>query len=236
LSVLLEICIDSIASATAAKAGGADRLEVCNALAIGGTTPSYGLLEQCVISLQMPSMMMIRPHDGSFVYDDDHLETMLADIKVAKSIGAQGVVFGCLTAKRRIDIGSCERLMDACDGLETTFHRAFDVLDDPLEAFGHIQQLGFTRLLTSGQQATALEGASLIRQLANESTTTTVLAGAGISSDTVADLVSQTGVHEIHASASVAVDTVQSGQNVSFGSGRRETDKDLVAAIKRCLV
>lgn len=235
MTVLLEICIDSIASAKAAKRGGADRLEVCSALALGGTTPSFGLLEQCVTDLQMPSMMMIRPHDGNFVYDADHLETMLTDIEVAKSTGAQGVVFGCLTAEGEIDLESCQRLIDACDGLETTFHRAFDVVPNPLEAFRQLQEIGFDRLLTSGQQPSALEGASLIRQLVDESTTTTILAGAGVSAATVEDLVRQTGVCEVHASASIAVDAAQSGAQVSFGAARRETDETLVASIKHRL-
>ncbi|MEE2937700.1 MAG: copper homeostasis protein CutC, partial [Planctomycetota bacterium] len=124
MTVQLEVCIDSFTSAVAAQTGGADRLEVCGALASGGTTPSYGLVEQCVEELGLPVMMMIRPHDGGFVYQSSDIDTMLKDIRVAKSIGVHGVVFGVLTSKRELDQASCQRLMDATDSLETTFHRA----------------------------------------------------------------------------------------------------------------
>ena len=232
LSVLLEICIDSIASATAAKAGGADRLEVCSALAIEGTTPSFGLVEQCVNDLQMPSMMMIRPHDGGFVYDKDHVVTMLKNIKVARSIGVQGIVFGALTHQRELDRETCQRLIDAAGPLETTFHRAFDVVPDPLAVLDQLESLGINRVLTSGQQATALAGAPLIRKLTDQATSIKVVAGVGVDSENALQLVAQTGVQEIHASACVPAKDEQALGDVSFGSQRRVTCSNRVRAIK----
>jgi copper homeostasis protein len=232
LSVLLEICVDSFASAVAAKTGGADRLEVCSALAIGGTTPSFGLVEQCVAALEMPVMMMVRPHDGGFVYDRNHVDTMIANIKVAKSIGVQGVVFGALTPQRTLDHATCQRLMDAAGALEATFHRAFDLVPNPLAVLDELETLGIHRVLTSGQQSTALAGARLIRRLIDHSATIKVLAGAGIDAESARELVAQTGVQEIHASASVLANDQQTHGHVSFGSQRRITCAEKVRSIK----
>ncbi|APZ95911.1 copper homeostasis protein CutC [Fuerstiella marisgermanici] len=232
MPVLIEVCIDSFASAAAAKAGGADRLEVCSALAIGGTTPSFGLVEQCVADLQMPVMMMIRPHDGGFVYDNDHIETMLGDIEVAKSIGVQGIVFGVLTVQRTIDHQACQRLLDAAENLETTFHRAFDLIPDPLAALHQLESLGINRVLTSGQQSTALAGAGLIRELTDQASSLTVMAGAGVTAENARQVVEQTGVQEIHASASGLATDEQSQGEICFGTQRRITCAEKVRAIK----
>lgn len=232
MAVLLEVCIDSFASAAAAKAGGADRLEVCSSLAVGGTTPSYGLVEQCVVELGLPVMMMIRPHDGGFLYDDDHIDTMLRDIDVAKSIGVQGIVFGALTAQRTLDFATCQRLIEMADSLETTFHRAFDLVAKPICALDELDALGFDRVLTSGQQTTALEGAGLIRELTDRRTSIHVLAGGGISEANARQLVELTGVREIHASASVFAHDEQAHEAISFGSQRRITCAKKVRAIR----
>jgi copper homeostasis protein len=231
--MLLEICIDSYASAQAAKAGGADRLEVCGALAIGGTTPSTSLLEQCVNELEMPSMMMIRPHDGGFEYADDDLRVMIGSISVAKSIGVQGIVFGALTADQRIDIEACKRLLDHTEGLETTFHRAIDVAVEPLNALATIEQLGFDRVLTSGQLPTAIEGAGMIGQMVQQSSTIKILAGSGVNDSNVSELIRRTGVKEVHASASVPTSETQTHGEVSFGENRRITCAEKVGKIKQ---
>lgn len=230
--MLLEICIDSFESARAAKEGGADRLEVCAALAVGGVTPSFGLVEQCVADLGIRAMMMIRPHDGGFVYDDDHIETMLKDIAIAKSLGAHGVVFGALTASQAVDIERCKRLLEAAGSLETTFHRAFDVVSDPMGAFDQLQELGFSRVLTSGQRSTALAGTDLLARLVKQSGTTSVLAGAGIRASNIEEVISRTGVTEIHASASVGRDERQSQHDVAFGASRTVTVADRVRQLK----
>jgi copper homeostasis protein len=232
LSILLEVCVDSFASALAAKVGGADRLEVCSALAIGGTTPSFGLVEQCVAELQMPVMMMIRPHDGGFVYDNDHVNTMLRNIKIAKSIGVQGIVFGALTPEKTIDRETCQRLIEAAGSVETTFHRAFDIVPDPLRSLAELEAFGFDRVLTSGQQTTAIAGANLIRKLVAEASVLKVVAGAGVNAQNVCQLIEQTGVQEVHASASVPAMDAQTSRTVSFGPKRRLTCADKVQAIK----
>ena len=236
LSILLEVCVDSFASAVAAKAGGADRLEVCSALAAGGTTPSLGFVQQCVAELEMPVMMIIRPHDGGFVYDREHTETMLRDIHLAKSLGIKGVVFGALTHKQTIDRETCQRLIEAAGSLETTFHRAFDIVPDPVTSLLELESLGFNRVLTSGQQETAIAGAHLIRRLVDEATVLKIVAGAGVNPRNACHLIEQTGVQEVHASASVAAMDDQSSEAVSFGAQRRLTCADQVRAIKDAIV
>ena len=235
MTVQLEVCIDSFTSAVAAQTGGADRLEVCGALASGGTTPSYGLVEQCVEELGLPVMMMIRPHDGGFVYQSSDIDTMLKDIRVAKSIGVHGVVFGVLTSKRELDQASCQRLMDATDSLETTFHRAFDLVPNPLNMLNDLERLGFDRVLTSGQQTTALAGYQLIQKLTQQADSVEILAGAGITAENALELVEKTGVREIHASAGILAENRQPHGNVSFGAGRKVTCSNQVRAIKNAV-
>ncbi|MEL6106850.1 MAG: copper homeostasis protein CutC [Planctomycetota bacterium] len=234
MSVLLEVCVDSFESAVAAREGGADRLEVCGPLVTGGTTPSFGFVERCVQALGLPVMMMVRPHDGEFQYGDDDLAIMERDIEVATQIGVTGVVFGVLRGDS-VDEEACRRLLDVAGDLETTFHRAFDVVSDPLAAFGRIQEVGFSRVLTSGQGITADQGAGLIRKLVNRSTKTRVLAGCGIDSENVASLIEATGVDEVHASASRRIGE-RSNTTVVFGDQRRVTDAAVVRSIRAELV
>ena len=235
--MLLEICIDSYASALAAKNGGADRLEICSALAVGGTTPSTSLVERCVNELDIPCMMMIRPHDGGFVYDQDDLRTMVGSIRIAQSAGVRGVVFGALTMNGKIDLESCQRLLEAADGLETTFHRAIDVAAEPLEGLAQIEELGFDRVLTSGQKSTAIQGADLIYQMVKQSRSISILAGSGVNASNVMELIQQTGVQEVHASASSATaESPQTQGEVSFGIDRRVTCENKVRELKAKLV
>jgi len=232
--LILEICIDSIESAIAAKEGGADRLEVCSSLAAGGTTPSVGLVQQCIRLTGLPVMMMIRPHDGGFVYSQQDIELMVSDIESAKSLGVTGVVFGCLDASGCVDVEAGRRLCESADGLETTFHRAFDVGGDPIELLDQLIELGFDRVLTSGQAASAEAGSDVIAQLVQHSAgRIEILAGAGVWPDNV-QTIAATGVTEVHASASVEhpqVADLDSLKPVQFGHSRRVTSATMVRAI-----
>ena len=235
MEVLLEICVDSIESALAAKEGGADRLEVCGSLSGGGTTPSWGLVQQCVEDIQLPVMMMIRPHEGGFFYQENDLKTMLADIKMAQSLGVFGVVFGALTQKRDIHLKHCQRLLEAAQSLSTTFHRAFDVVADPIESLNQIIEMGFDRLLTSGQETTAEHGIPLIRQLGILSKNRiAIMPGAGINARNAAQIVSETNARELHASASVLSPNHATG-NIQFGNDRYVTHVELVKSIRQSL-
>lgn len=227
--MLLEICVDCIESAMTAQDGGAHRIEICGSLAAGGTTPSLGLIRQCIQRCQIPSMVMIRPHDGGFVYHDGDLRTMLDNIEAVKQLGVQGVVFGALTSKGDVDLQAMGRLVKASGPLQITFHRAFDLVRDPLKALDAIMELGIERLLTSGQATTAEQGVPLIQQLVDRAgDRLSVMAGSGISSSNVNGIVAATRVAEVHASASVPRSPEFASGDVRFGDHSRVTSVDRV--------
>lgn len=231
----LEICIDRVESALAAKSGGADRIEVCGALDVGGITPSYGLVEQCVAIGGIEVSTMIRPHAGGFCYGPEDVGTMVRDILAAKTLGVQGVVIGGLHQDGRIDRGVCQRLMEAARPLAITFHRAFDLTPDPLEALDTLRELGVDRLLTSGQAASAMEGAKLIRELVMRAgNELAVMAGAGLRPENVAAMVRATGVREVHASASES-DTIETSNTIEFVQSTRITRQETVRAMFNAL-
>lgn len=231
----LEVCIDRIESALAARDGGANRIEVCGALSIGGITPSYGLVEECASFGGIEVMMMIRPHPGAFYYGNDELGTMMRDIQVAKEIGVHGVVLGALRTDGHVDRELCQRLIDSARPLSVTFHRAFDLTPDPIEALDILLDLGVDRLLTSGHASTAMQGVKVIRELVQRAgTDLCVMAGAGIRAQDIARLVRATGVREVHASASDEVAEVTSN-SMGIIQTTRLTSKENVLAMTRAI-
>lgn len=200
--LIAEICIDSVEGAIAAGEAGADRVELCANLLEGGTTPSLGLMEVAITRTKLPVQVMIRPRGGDFLYSDIEIEMMVRDIAAAKAAGAAGVVFGCLTADGQVDGALTRRLIAAARPLSVTFHRAFDVARDPLAALQALIGLGIDRLLTSGQEPNALEGAPLIRRLIELAAgRLIVMPGGGITARNVARIVRETGAGEIHFAA-----------------------------------
>lgn len=227
--MLLEVCIDCVESALAAQNGGAQRIEICGALASGGTTPSLGLIQQCVQRCQISAVVMIRPHDGGFVYSEADLLTMLDDIAAVKNLGIQGIVLGALTAEGDVDFPAMQRLVEAAGDLEMTFHRAFDLVRNPLKSLEQIVTLGINRLLTSGQATTAEKGSALIGQLVDSAAgRIAVMAGAGINSSNVKEIIKATGVTEVHASASRPRTPEFVAREVRFGDASRVTCVDAV--------
>jgi copper homeostasis protein len=200
--LITEICIDSVDGAIAAAEAGAARVELCANLLEGGTTPSLGLIETTIARARLPVQVMIRPRGGDFLYSEIEIEMMLRDIAAAKAARAGGVVFGCLTADGRIDARQSEQLIAAARPLSVTFHRAFDVARDPVEALRILIALGADRLLTSGQEPNALEGAPLIRRLIELAAgRLVVMPGGGITARNVGRIVGETGASEIHFAA-----------------------------------
>jgi copper homeostasis protein len=200
--LIAEICIDSVEGAVAAGEAGADRVELCANLLEGGTTPSLGLMEITIARAKLPVQVMIRPRGGDFLYSDIEVETMLRDIAAAKAARAGGVVFGCLTADGQIDGTLTQRLIAAARPLSVTFHRAFDVARDPVEALRALIGLGVDRLLTSGQEPNALEGAPLIRRLIELAAgRLIIMPGGGITARNVGRVLQETGASEIHFAA-----------------------------------
>lgn len=198
----LEICVDSAHAAIAAEKGGAERVELCDNLAEGGTTPSAGMIALTRQHITIGLHVLIRPRRGDFLYSDLEFEVMKHDIEVAKSLGADGVVLGILKADGTIDTDRTRELIALAHPLSVTFHRAFDLTPDPFQALHDLLQLGVQRLLTSGQQASAYEGAPLIRELVKQAgNQLIIMPGAGINEQNIKDIITVTGAKEYHTSA-----------------------------------
>jgi len=217
-----EVCVETAEGVRAALTAGADRVELCANLAVGGTTPSAGLIGWAAGAARgrpryrLRVHVLVRPRGGDFVYDDDEADVMARDIRAAKAAGADGVVIGALTPDATVDMALSARLIALARPLSVTFHRAFDDTADPVAAFGDVLALGADRLLTSGGAATAIEGAEVIRELvARSGGKTEVLAGSGVTERTAAEIVRRTGVRELHFSARAAAVDVPFAERVA---------------------
>lgn len=203
---LLEVAANSVASALAAQAGGAGRIELCAALELGGLTPSHAQIALARERLRIPLYVLVRPRAGDFAYDDDECETMLRDIEACAALGCDGVVLGVLDADGSVDSGRCGALVAAAKGLGVTFHRAIDVSRDPLAALEDVVALGCERVLSSGAQPDALQGAALLRAMVQRAgERIVVMPGAGVDAGNVGALRAATGAREFHASAKRAL-------------------------------
>ena len=200
--MICEICVDSVAGVRAAKAAGAARVELCGDLLEGGTTPSRGMIRQARTIAGIGLHVIIRPRGGDFLLDDDEFAIMKADIDTAKAEGADGVVIGLLTADGKIDTARTRALIAQARPLSVTFHRAFDMTPDPFEALETLVGLGVERVLTSGQEATVLEGLPLIAELIRRAADRiVVMPGGGITARNVDRIVSAARPREIHFAA-----------------------------------
>lgn len=201
-TALLEVAANSVTSALAAQEGGADRVELCAALQVGGLTPSHGTIALAREKLSIPIHVLIRPRAGDFLYDDIELETIARDIHACKAMGCDGVVIGVLNVDGSVDTTRCRALMTEAEGMDVTFHRAIDVSRDPMQALEDIIALGCRRILTSGTQRDAQSGASAIGQLIEQADgRIAVMPGGGISAANIAAIAARTGACEFHASA-----------------------------------
>lgn len=199
---LIEGCVDSYASAMAAARGGADRLELCANLSIGGTTPSHTLFQQVRRDCGVRVNVLIRPRFGDFLYTRPELEEMEEEIAAFRDLGADGVVIGVLTPEGELDGGRMARLMERAAGMEVTLHRAFDMTRDPFAALEEAVRLGIRTILTSGQAGSAPEGKELLRELtARAAGRIDIMAGAGVNRSNIRALYKHTGVTSFHTSA-----------------------------------
>ena len=200
---MVEVCANGVESCLAAQQGGADRVELCAGIPEGGTTPSYGEIKVARRVLNTTRLhVIIRPRGGNFLYSDLEVERMAADIAVCRELGVDGVVFGCLRADGTIDVEKNRYLMDCSRGMSVTCHRAFDRAANPEQALEDIIDLGFDRILTSGQQPKAIQGAELLAKLNRQAAGRIILmAGSGVTEQNVRELHEVTGLHEFHFSA-----------------------------------
>ncbi|MCP4263723.1 MAG: copper homeostasis protein CutC [Planctomycetes bacterium] len=202
LKILIEVCCGSVDDAVEAEKGSADRVELNSSLFLGGLTPSLGSIIEAKKRLKIPVMVMIRPRAGGFCYTQAEMAVMLNDVKLAVEHGADGLVFGILTRDGSIDTECCRQIIELTNGRETVFHRAFDVTPDPLTALEKLIELGFTRVLTSGQQSTVPEGIKLIKKLiVHAGDKIEILPGGGIRLHNVHTIVEQTAAKQVHLSA-----------------------------------
>ncbi|MEI2455171.1 MULTISPECIES: copper homeostasis protein CutC [Lysobacter] len=199
---LLEISANSLASALAAQAGGADRVELCENLGEGGTTPSYGAIAIARDRLRIPLYVLIRPRGGDFLYSADERAAMRADVEACVRLGCDGVVIGALDADGEVDTAVCAELIAAAGPLGVTFHRAFDAAADQGRALDAAVALGCERILTSGGAADAVAGAPRIAALvAQAAGRIALMAGAGLTADNIVATAQRCGVEQVHASA-----------------------------------
>lgn len=203
-----EICANSVASCIAAQEGGADRVELCAGIPEGGTTPSYGMIRSARSNINIGLNVIIRPRGGDFLYSEEEIQEMIYDIHAAKELGADGLVFGCLTSEGDVDIPVMKRLMEVAGSIPVTFHRAFDHTRDPFKALEDIISLGCARILTSGCQPTAYEGAPLIaRLIIAAGDRIIVMPGCGITEYNIREISGMTNAKEYHFSAREAVES-----------------------------
>jgi copper homeostasis protein len=210
VTVLVEAAVESLDDALAAVEGGADRLELCAELNLGGTTPSEDLVASVLERVDVPVFAMIRPRGGSFVYTHPELSAMMRSIDTMRAAGVDGVVFGVLDEHDGIDRSATETLVVASDGMSISFHRAFDRVADQGDALEALIELGVQRVLTSGGALDALAGVDMLRDLVERARDEIViLAGAGVREHNAREIVESTGVHEVHARAGGSADRIR---------------------------
>lgn len=235
--ILLETIVSSYEDARAAHDGGADRFELCSALALGGLTPSLGTLTAIKATLPVPVMFMLRPREGGMAYTAGELAVMERDAALALEHGADGLVFGFLTPDGEVDVPRCRNLLrmlaSAGGHLQSVYHRAFDVVAEPQRALEQLIDLGFTRVLTSGRARHAMDGLDEIRRtVAQADGRIEVLPGGGIRASNVAEVVRATGVTQVHMSITRPAADLSASANraVRFGVDPPPTETEYRAA------
>lgn len=236
---MIEVCAYSLKSCLTALRAGTDRIELCGGMAEGGTTPSAGLIQLARQQLSIALYVMIRPRGGDFLYSEHELAVMRADIAMARSLGADGVVLGLLNANGTVNEAQTRQLVELAHPMPVTFHRAFDMTRDPAEALEAVIRTGAVRILTSGQQPTAEAGILTLQQLARQAAgRIEIMAGAGVNAQNAGRLL-ETGVDALHLSGTVKQDSTMLFRqpHVSMASAipgeyeRAEASEDKIRAV-----
>ena len=238
--VVLEICVDGVGGAKIAEQSGADRLELCAALELGGLTPTYGTLATLREDSSIPIFVLIRPRAGDFVYSRSEISTMLKDIEICKSLGASGFVIGALDSQARLNGSVLRELVSAANGCDTTLHRAFDHCADLNNALEDAVDIGFTRILTSGGFGTVIEGQYVLQRLHRQADNRIrILPGGGLLPSNVTQLLHRVPANEVHASCKKVSPIESEANTVSLGVldvvSRHQTDPGCVRAMVRAL-
>ncbi|MCU0325123.1 MAG: copper homeostasis protein CutC [Spirosomaceae bacterium] len=229
---MVEVCAFSLESCLTAQKAGASRIELCGGMFEGGTTPSGGLIRLAVGSVQIPIYVMIRPRGGDFCYSDSEFDLMKEDIQLAKQLGANGLVFGILNPNGSIDTKRTKELVELAKPLGVTFHRAFDVTNDPFEALEDVILCGCERILTSGQKNVAIDGLDLIGKLVVQANNRIeVMAGSGVNAQN-APILWQKGVNALHLTGKGIVESSMQYRktDVSMASAALENEFEIYEA------
>lgn len=201
MSFMLEVCADSVKSAINAQKGGADRIELCSALVIGGLSPSAAVFRQVRYYTEIPVRVLLRPRFGDFCYDDYEFSVLREEVELFRELGAEGIVIGILRPDGSLDEARMRVLMEGAGQMQVTLHRAFDMCRDPYETLERCVGLGVDTVLTSGQQSSAWQGRKLLAELVKRAEgRIDILAGAGVDPDNIRDIALNTGVTSFHMS------------------------------------
>jgi copper homeostasis protein len=214
---IIEIATSDFTSSQSAAKGGADRIELCDNLAEGGTTQSEATIKYCREKLDVQLFPIIRPRGGDFLYSDDEYNIMKNDIRVCKGLNCDGVVIGLLHADGSVDVERTARLVELAYPMEVTFHRAFDRCVDPFMALEQLILMGCSRILTSGQRPTVVEGIELVRKLVNAANERIIIMpGSGVRKENIADIANRTGATELHSSLRTKVKSKMEFRHAAF--------------------
>ncbi|MEG0912122.1 MAG: copper homeostasis protein CutC [Oscillospiraceae bacterium] len=239
----LEICVDSVESAIIAKNGGADRIELCGHLIIGGVTPSIELFKEIRNSVDIPVNVLIRPRFGDFLYTEHEFNIMVNEVRMFQREKADAVVIGCLSPDGALDIERMKRLVECAGDMRKTLHRAFDVCSDPFLTMWQAKELGIDRILTSGQKNSCNDGMELLSELAKEQSGVDIMAGSGVDPEVIGKFIEKTPITSFHMSAKTIVQSEMLFRNDDVSMGMREinefeiwrTDFETVAAARKIL-
>jgi copper homeostasis protein len=215
---IIEIATSDFASSQSAAKGGADRIELCDNLAEGGTTQSYSAIKYCREQLNVQLFPIIRPRGGDFLYNPDEYNIMVNDVRICKELNCDGVVIGLLNGDGTIDLERTARLVELAYPMEVTFHRAFDRCVDPFAALEQLIRVGCNRILTSGQRPTVMEGIELIEKLVKAADERIVIMpGSGVRKENIGEIASRTGARELHSSLRTKVKSKMQFRHAAFG-------------------
>jgi copper homeostasis protein len=241
--MIVEVCVDSVESAVAAEKGGAQRVELCCALLEGGLTPSAGAIALARKSIGIGLHVIVRPRGGDFLYTEAEHEVMLRDVDTAKALGADGVVIGVLTAAGEVDRARTRELLERARPMSVTFHRAFDMTRDPFAALDALAALGVDRVLTSGQEESAMEGLDLLKDLVSRAQDRIIVMVCGnLTERNIARVAQETKAKEIHVTGFADVESGMTFRNPRVYMGgllrppeysRSVTAADRIAALVR---